>query len=50
MLFLVFIYVMAFSVMLSKFGGVINNSEAVNKSYPIFFSVIKGLGIEVQDE
>ena len=30
--------------------GVIENSEAVNKSYPTFFSVIKGLGIEVQDE
>lgn len=42
--------VMAFSVLLSKFGGVIKDAEAVNKSYPTFFSVIKGLGIEVQDE
>ena len=42
--------VMAFSVMLSKFGGVIDQVEAVNKSFPNFFKVIKDLGIEVQDE
>ena len=42
--------VMAFSVMLSKFGGVIDGTDAVNKSYPTFFECIKGLGIEVQDE
>lgn len=42
--------VMALSVILSKFGGVIENTEAVNKSFPTFFEVIKELGIEVQDE
>lgn len=42
--------VMALSVILSKFGGVIENTEAVNKSFPNFFEVIKELGIEVQDE
>ena len=42
--------VMALSVILSKFGGVIENAEAVNKSFPNFFEVIKDLGIEVQDE
>lgn len=42
--------VMALSVILSKFGGVIENAEAVNKSFPTFFEVIKELGIEVQDE
>ncbi|MBQ4571299.1 MAG: 3-phosphoshikimate 1-carboxyvinyltransferase [Bacilli bacterium] len=42
--------VMAFTVMLSKFGGVIENTEAVNKSFPTFFKVVRKLGIEVQDE
>ena len=42
--------VMAFTVMLSKFGGIIDNIEAVNKSFPTFFEVVKSLGIEVQDE
>ncbi len=42
--------VMALSVMLSKFGGVIENIEAVNKSFPNFFEALKDLGIEVQDE
>lgn len=42
--------VMAFTVMLSKFGGIIENTEAVNKSFPTFFDVVKMLGIEVQDE
>ena len=42
--------VMAFTVMLSKFGGIIENTEAVNKSFPNFFEVIKDLNIEVQDE
>ena len=42
--------VMAFTVMLSKFGGVIENTEAVNKSFPTFFDVVRKLGIEVQDE
>lgn len=42
--------VMALTVMLSKFGGWINNTEAVNKSFPAFFDVVKTLGIEVEDE
>ena len=42
--------VMAFTVMLSKFGGVIENTDAVNKSFPTFFEVVRKLGIEVQDE
>ena len=41
---------MALTVMLSKFGGWINNTEAVNKSFPAFFDVVKTLGIEVEDE
>lgn len=39
--------VMALSVILSKTGGVINNAEAVRKSYPGFFEDIKRLGAEV---
>ncbi len=42
--------VMAFTVMLSKFGGIIETTEAVNKSFPNFFEIIKDLNIEVQDE
>lgn len=41
---------MAFTVMLTKFGGVIEGVQAVNKSYPNFFDVIKELGVDVQDE
>jgi 5-enolpyruvylshikimate-3-phosphate synthase len=41
---------MAFTVMLSKFGGEILGVEAVNKSFPSFFDIVKQLGIEVQDE
>jgi 5-enolpyruvylshikimate-3-phosphate synthase len=41
---------MAFTIMLTKFGGVIEGVQAVNKSYPNFFEVIKELGVEVQDE
>ena len=39
--------VMALSVMLSVYGGVLDGIEAVNKSYPSFFDDIKMLGIEV---
>lgn len=42
--------VMAFTVMLSKFGGDILGVEAVNKSFPSFFDIVRQLGIEVQDE
>ena len=40
--------VMALSVLLSVYGGEIEGAEAVNKSYPQFFSDIKKLGIEVE--
>ncbi len=39
--------VMMLSVLLSKFGGVIDGCEAVSKSYPNFFEDIKKIGIEV---
>ena len=42
--------VMALTIMLSKFGGKIEEIEAVNKSFPNFFEIIKDLQIEVQDE
>lgn len=42
--------VMALSVMLSKFGGLINGSECVKKSYPNFFEDLKKIGIEVYNE
>lgn len=42
--------VMALCVMLPKFGGRISGTLAVNKSFPTFFEVIKGLGVVVQDE
>ena len=39
--------VMMLAVMASVYGGCIDGIEAVNKSYPNFFSDIKKLGIEV---
>ena len=42
--------VMALSIMLTKFGGMIEGIEAVNKSYPKFFSDLNKLGIEVSYE
>lgn len=42
--------VMALSVMLSKFGGTINGSECVKKSYPNFFEDLMKIGIEVYNE
>lgn len=39
--------VMALSVLASRYGGIIEGAEAVNKSYPGFFGDIKKLGIEV---
>ncbi len=42
--------VMAMSLLLSRLGGVLDGAEAVRKSYPDFFTVIKQLGIEVITE
>lgn len=39
--------VMSLSLLCSVVGGVINGVEAVAKSYPDYFSVIRSLGIEV---
>ena len=39
--------VMALSILASRYGGVIDNAQAVSKSYPEFFGDIKKLGIEV---
>lgn len=39
--------VMALSIMLSKFGGSLEGTEAVKKSYPSFFEDLKSLGVEV---
>ncbi len=39
--------VMALSVLCSLVGGTIDDAEAVKKSYPDFFTVLKGLGLEV---
>ncbi len=41
--------VMSLAVLATSFGGIIESSEAVAKSYPSFFDVIKQLGIEVED-
>lgn len=42
--------VMALSLLLSKYGGSIQEAEAVRKSYPGFFADIKKLGIEVEQD
>lgn len=42
--------VMAMSLVLSQTGGTIEGAEAVAKSYPDFFEVIKSLGIEVKKD
>jgi 3-phosphoshikimate 1-carboxyvinyltransferase len=42
--------VMALSVILTLVGGEIEGAEAVSKSYPDFFSVIKELGIKVNSD
>ncbi len=41
--------VMSLSVLMSKYGGVIEGADAVKKSYPDFFSVIGSLGAEVAE-
>lgn len=40
---------MAMSVILSRIGGTLSGGEAVAKSYPDFFELIKSLGIEVKE-
>ncbi len=40
--------VMAMSLLLSKTGGCIQGAQAVNKSFPDFFGVIKNLGIGIK--
>ena len=42
--------VMAMSLIVSVYGGVIDGAEAVRKSYPDFFEIIKNLGAEVKLE
>ena len=39
--------VMALAVLLTLTGGIINDTEVVNKSYPGFFDDLSNLGIEV---
>ena len=40
--------VMALSLLLTKTGGSIDDAQAVKKSYPDFFEVIKTLGIGME--
>lgn len=40
--------VMALSVLCACFGGTIRGAEAVSKSYPDFFQVLKALGLRVE--
>jgi 3-phosphoshikimate 1-carboxyvinyltransferase len=40
--------VMALSILLSAIGGEIDDAEAVSKSYPLFFSDLSSLGINVE--
>ncbi len=42
--------VMALALLLTKTGGTIEGAQAVEKSFPNFFSVISSLGIEVSAE
>ncbi len=42
--------VMALAVLLTVFGGTIENAEAVNKSFPNFFKEFKNLGIKVETD
>ena len=41
--------VMSMAVMSSVYGGIISNAEAVKKSFPNFFEVLKQLGLEVEE-
>ena len=40
--------VMSMAVLLTKFGGTIDDAQAVSKSYPGFFETLKNLGIDVE--
>ena len=42
--------VMALTLLMSITGGVIENAQAVSKSYPDFFRVLASLGLEATDE
>lgn len=42
--------VMMTSILLTKFGGVVKDIEAVNKSYPNFFNDLEEVGVEVKYE
>lgn len=42
--------VMSFTTMLSKTGGELFGAEAVRKSYPDYFEVVRNLGIEVETD
>lgn len=41
--------VMSLSVLASYYGGIIKNTNAVNKSFPTFFEIIKRLGVKIHD-
>ena len=40
--------VMALSLLLSRVGGVIEDAQAVRKSFPDFFDIVRSLGIQVE--
>ncbi|MBR6594144.1 MAG: 3-phosphoshikimate 1-carboxyvinyltransferase [Clostridia bacterium] len=42
--------VMSLAVLLTKVGGTIEGAEAVSKSYPEFFDVLRSLGVEVTEQ
>ena len=42
--------VMSLAVLLTRVGGTIEGAEAVSKSYPEFFDVLRNLGVEVIEE
>lgn len=41
--------VMSLCVLMSRFGGTLEGAQAVKKSYPDFFEVVKSLGLEVTE-
>ena len=41
--------VMALSLLLAKFGGQIENAEAVSKSFPDYFNKLKKLGLDIYE-
>ena len=42
--------VMAMALLCSVVGGTITGAEAINKSFPDFFEVLRGLGLEVKED